>query len=159
MRLSIVCGFLLLTTAAAAEAPPAFRPISDFYHTAFGSEQGAPSDPYMLAQTPDGWLWLGGPNGLFRFDGVQFESVALEGRDPNLSSAIISLFAEESGDLWVGYIYGGVSRIGHGTMSHYGMAQGLPESSVNALERDAQGALLAATVRGLFRFDGTRWHS
>jgi signal transduction histidine kinase/ligand-binding sensor domain-containing protein len=113
----------------------------------------------MLAQTPDGWLWLGGPNGLYRFDGVQFEPVTLEGRDPNLSSAIISLFAEESGDLWVGYIYGGVSRIGHGTMSHYGMAEGLPESSVNALERDAQGTLLVATVRGLLRFDGTRWHS
>jgi signal transduction histidine kinase/ligand-binding sensor domain-containing protein len=112
----------------------------------------------MIVQTPDGWLWLGGPNGLFRFDGVQFEPVTLEGRNPYLSSAIRYLHAEESGDLWVGYIYGGVSRIGHGTMSHYGTAEGMPEASVNELERDAQGALWAATVRGLLRFDGTRWH-
>jgi hypothetical protein len=26
-----------------------------------------------LAQTTDGFLWLGGPNGLFRFDGTRFE--------------------------------------------------------------------------------------
>jgi signal transduction histidine kinase/ligand-binding sensor domain-containing protein len=152
--------FLLLATAAAAQEPSStFRPISEFHHTAWTSEQGAPGDTYTLAQTPDGWLWLGGPNGLFRFDGVQFERVAVKGPNPEQSVAVFSLLAEESGELWVGHIYEGVSRLKKDSAQHWGTSEGLPAATITAIARDAQGVVWAATLyRGLFRFDGTRWH-
>src|ERR1700749_4222276 len=36
-------------------------------------KDGAPTDVTCLAQTSDGFLWLGSPNGLYRFDGTRFE--------------------------------------------------------------------------------------
>jgi signal transduction histidine kinase/ligand-binding sensor domain-containing protein len=155
------CGLavlLLISLAAASEAPTDFRPIAEFHHTTWTGDQGSPGDTWAIAQTPDGWLWLGGPRGLFRFDGVEFEPVSIEGRDPGQSPAVYSLLAEESGDLWVGYIYGGITRIRSGSMQHYGVAQGLPDASVVGLARDAQGVLWAATVTALLRLEGERWH-
>jgi len=35
-----------------------------------GAEQGFPGGPvYAIAQTPDGYLWIGAERGLIRFDG------------------------------------------------------------------------------------------
>ena len=42
-------------------------------HDFWSFNQGAPPDIACLAQTNDGFLWLGGQNGLFRFDGTRFE--------------------------------------------------------------------------------------
>src|SRR6202021_3199285 len=36
-------------------------------------QDGAPEDTNSLAQTTDGFLWLGSSTGLFRFDGTRFE--------------------------------------------------------------------------------------
>src|SRR5262245_11384461 len=97
---------LLLLSGNALGAEPAddFRPITDFHRTRWTSEEGAPGGTWALAQTSDGWLWLGGPQGLFRFDGIEFEPVTLVGRDPKESTAVYTLLAEEAGDLWVGYV-------------------------------------------------------
>ena len=161
MRARHWCGLavlLLSTLAAASERPADFRAISEFHHTAWTADQGSPGDTWAIAQTPDGWLWFGGPRGLFRFDGVEFEPVAIEGRDPRQSSAVYSLLAEESGDLWVGYAHGGITRIRNGSMQHYGEAEGMPLASVYRMARDAQHVLWAATIRGLVRLEGERWH-
>jgi ligand-binding sensor domain-containing protein len=149
-----VALLLLSTLASATETSADFRPISEFHHTAWTADDGSPGDTWAIAQTPDGWLWFGGPRGLFRFDGVEFESMVLEGRDAGQSSAVYSLFAEESGDLWVGYVYGGVTHIRNGSMRHYGEEHGMSAGSVFGLARDAHGALWAATSQGLMRQEG-----
>jgi ligand-binding sensor domain-containing protein len=38
-------------------------------------EEGAPSRINSIAQSTDGLLWIGGVDGLFRFDGVTFAEV------------------------------------------------------------------------------------
>lgn len=43
--------------------------ITQFAHTAWGTLEGAPRRIEAIAQTPDGYLWLGSEDGLFRFDG------------------------------------------------------------------------------------------
>ena len=42
-------------------------------HDSWTFKEGVPADVECLAQTKDGILWLGGPTGLFRFDGMRFE--------------------------------------------------------------------------------------
>jgi len=55
-----------------------------------------------MAQTPDGYLWLGTRDGLARFDGNRFE-VFTEWNTPGLkSSTIVHLFVDSKGGLWIG---------------------------------------------------------
>jgi len=49
--------------------------ISQYAHTAWRIRYGRlQSYPRAIAQTPDGYLWLGTESGLLRFDGVRFVS-------------------------------------------------------------------------------------
>jgi len=66
-------------------------------HDSWTFKEGAPADVTCLAQTNDGFLWLGGPNGLFRFDGTRFEPFSSPFGDRLLSTAVYSLFAPPSG--------------------------------------------------------------
>ena len=49
------------------------RQISQYGHTAWRVQDGALSaNPTSIAQTPDGYIWIGTKGGLYRFDGVTF---------------------------------------------------------------------------------------
>jgi ligand-binding sensor domain-containing protein len=111
----------------------------------------------MMAQTRDGWLWFGAPTGLYRFDGVQLERVTLEGLDPRHSRAISALYASDTGALWIGYVYGGVSLLKDGRFTHFDAAQGFGRGTVVALAEDRRGAIWAACADALRRYDGRQW--
>jgi ligand-binding sensor domain-containing protein len=44
------------------------QPLEDLAHMSWTRRDGAPSDIAALAQTRDGYLWIGSSFGLFRFD-------------------------------------------------------------------------------------------
>ncbi|KQN69256.1 hypothetical protein ASF04_13160 [Duganella sp. Leaf61] len=52
--------------------------LEDLNRTSWTQKDGVPSDIQCMAQTRDGWLWLGTPDGLYRFDGVTFERYPLK---------------------------------------------------------------------------------
>src|SRR5450830_883962 len=43
--------------------------LSDYHHDIWTGKDGAPAEVSAMAQTVDGWLWIGSSNGLYRFDG------------------------------------------------------------------------------------------
>lgn len=136
---------------------PAFAAAIDMHHMNWTAREGAPQMVLTMAQTRDGWLWLGSNNGLYRFDGVRFERYAPQGRKLP-ATAIATLKAFDDGALWIGYRYGGVSVLTGNTQHHYNERDGLPASAgVWGLERDGAQRLWAATTQGLFRLDGKRW--
>jgi signal transduction histidine kinase len=147
---------LLWCGCGAALSPD--RTIKELHHTAWGPGQGAPlGGALALAQTNDGYLWIAGPSGLFRFDGIAFERVALP-RDPKLSSlSLFSAFAPRGGGLWVGFTFGGVALLKEGRWQVFGVADGLPQSSPWQFAETPDGTLWLATGRDLARFDGARW--
>ena len=153
-RLAIAA--LLWCRGAAALSPD--LTIKELHHTAWGPSQGAPlGGAVALAQTNDGYLWIAGPSGLFRFDGIAFERVELP-HDPKLSSlSLFSAFAPRSGGLWVGFTFGGVARLKGGRWQVFGVADGLPQSSPWQFAETPDGTLWLATGRNLARFDGARW--
>ena len=147
---------LLWCSCAAALSPD--LTIKELHHTAWGPSQGAPlGGAVALAQTNDGYLWIAGPGGLFRFDGIAFERVALP-HDPQLQSlSLHSLFAPRSGGLWVGFKFGGVAFLKGGHWQVFSTAAGLPGSSPWQFAETPDGTLWVITGLDLARFDGARW--
>src|SRR3984957_18740510 len=149
---------LLWSGGAAALSPD--LTIKELHHTAWGPSQGAPlGGAVALAQTSDGYLWIAGPSGLFRFDGIAFERVELP-HDPKLVSLrLFSAFAPRGGGLWVGFAFGGLALLKDGRWQVFGAADGLPPGSPHEFAETPEGTLWVATGNGLARFDGTRWNA
>jgi len=153
---------LLAWPGTAARALALDRRIEQLHHTAWIARDGAPTEISAIAQTADGFLWLGTAGGLYRFDGQQFERVDLfpHGGGLGLSQNIASLTVGPDGALWIGFRLGGVMRLADGDVASarwYGLAQGLPVGTVFDVRPDRQGQVWAGTSRGLFLLRGDRW--
>jgi signal transduction histidine kinase/ligand-binding sensor domain-containing protein len=146
---------LLLCAPAHALSPD--LKVSQFYHTAWTVKEGAPTNVYALVQTVEGYLWIGGSAGLFRFDGVHFERIDAIRQHPLPSTYVHALWAPPSGGLWVGYSFGGASFIKDGRIENFGEREGLPVGTVRGFAQDKSGAVWIATTRGIRRLDGSRW--
>ena len=149
----------LLWCGCAAALSPGLT-IKELRHTAWGPSQGAPlGGALALAQTHDGYIWIASPSGLFRFDGIAFERVALP-HDPKLSSlSVSSAFAPRGGGLWVGFTFGGIAFLKDGRWQVFSSADGLPSGSPWQFAETPDGAVWVATTTDLARFDGTRWEA
>jgi signal transduction histidine kinase/ligand-binding sensor domain-containing protein len=145
---------LAIVTLGASMTAHAQIPL---HHSTWTIANGAPGEVDAIAQTTDGFLWLGATAGLFRFDGVTFERYVPPSHTALPSENISSLFTLPDGTLWVGYRFGGASHISGRELTSYGEAQGLPRGSLNQFVRDSAGTLWAATTTGLARFERTSW--
>jgi signal transduction histidine kinase/ligand-binding sensor domain-containing protein len=157
LRSLAVCLTLLLTTCSARAVDPNQR-ISQYGHTAWRIQDGVFSGtPNAIAQTTDGYLWIGTQNGLVRFDGVRF--VPWTPRKGNLlSSGIFSLLAATDGSLWIG-TSSHLVHLQNGSLTHYLDAGGRINSIVKAHDgriwitrsrvRDDKGPLCVVTDTSL----------
>jgi len=159
-RRLLICFCLLLRIlggeAVADESVPS---LAQYNHTSWTAKDGAPGDMWALARSCDGWLWLGGPTGLYRFDGIRFERVEIDGLPPDRSKAISVLYASDQGDLWIGYTYGGASLMRAGRFRHFGAEQGMGRGSVIAFAQDREGAMWVASSDALRRLTAARWEA
>src|SRR6201999_1332206 len=115
------------------------------------------SEVSALAQTRDGFLWLGSVTGLFRFDGIRFELFHPPFGAQLLSTNVSSLFAPKSGGLWIGYVFGGFSFVKDGQVTNYGGETSSATGSVWNFSQGPEGTMWAATNSGLWKFDGSQW--
>ncbi|WP_195763525.1 sensor histidine kinase [Duganella guangzhouensis] len=150
--LAIACP--VWSVASASDPLPFWR--SSLSHQAWTKRDGAPSNPRAVVQDSTGMLWFGAADGLFRFDGVQFERVETIGGNKLLSSNVSALAV--SGDtLWVGYTFGGISVFRHGAVQHYGEAEGVPPSGITQFGLTADGTRWFSSASGIHWLDGARW--
>lgn len=103
----VITRHILLACMLLAWAPCAFAldptlDLSQYAHTAWKVRDGFfKGEIISIAQTPDGYLWLGTEFGLLRFDGVKNSPW----QPPNQqlpSNYIFSLLATHDGTLWIG---------------------------------------------------------
>ena len=111
-------------------------------------EQGLPQNSVRaLAQTRDGYLWIGSDDGVARFDGVRFVSFGL--REGLRSGPVRTLFEDSHGALWIGTAGGGLTRWQDGQFTTFTTRDGLPADSITALGEDSEGRLWVGTEAGL----------
>jgi signal transduction histidine kinase/ligand-binding sensor domain-containing protein len=96
---------LFLTAVHEAVAAP-----EDYLVDVWDTENGLPgSTVTAIAQTPDGYLWVGTYAGLARFDGVRFVTFDPV-NTPELSQARVQgLFLDANGTLWINTFRGGLT--------------------------------------------------
>ena len=120
-------------------------------------ENGLPQNTVQaLAQTQDGFLWLGTEAGLVRFDGVEFQTYDHNSNPALPGSDIRALLATRDGALWIG-TNAGLARWKDGAVRVFTTADGLPANGILALSEDASGALGVWTEQGPARMAGDRF--
>ena len=161
-RLARRLGLALLL--ASCVPPVAFAapdlPLRQFVRRVWTTDDGLPqSSVNALAQTPDGYLWVGTSGGLARFDGVRFEVFDPGTRPPLPIGRILALLADPDGSLWIATERDGLWRRSGGRFTAVETEPPLREP-IWALARAADGTLWAGTERGAGTLRGAapaRW--
>lgn len=148
----LLAAAALLPAAPAAALNPQTR-LADYNHTSWTAKDGAPAEINTMAQTPDGWLWLGTSTGLYRFDGVHFDRYPLPESIHQQHNHVRTLFAGPNGDLWIGYGSEGLSVLHRGGAVEnipFDTKLGLPNNFV--FDRD--GNPWITSVTGMYHYVG-----
>ncbi len=152
-------AFAALLAALAASATEAPLPLARATLDVWGAGQGLPQNTVQaIAQTIDGYLWVGTQEGLARFDGSRFTLFDRRSTPELGASSVVALLAELDGTLWVGTNGGGLLRMRDGRFEAVRPETGFTGTKVQALARDGKGVLWVGTDdAGLFRLEGSRF--
>jgi signal transduction histidine kinase/ligand-binding sensor domain-containing protein/CheY-like chemotaxis protein/HPt (histidine-containing phosphotransfer) domain-containing protein len=141
-----VCLLLLAAGPAAGEDSLLGR----YALRSWGLKEGLPQATVRaIAQSRDGYLWLGTQTELVRFDGVRF--TVADGRGGPLS-----LLGDREGGLWYAPFGRGVIRRADGRATNWTARDGLPGEIVHQIFEDRDGAVWMATSGGLARWSHGR---
>ena len=108
------------------------RSIAQFIHRRWNRSSFPAGEVHAVAQTSDGYLWIGAENGLFRFDGVSFRRFDFSTSTPYPAGPVLALRADARGGLWVLLESPGLLRLYNGVF-----------------EAPIPGAVLLTGARGL----------
>jgi PAS domain S-box-containing protein len=146
----------LLMCIAAATAALALDPrvtLTQYGHRAWLTDDGLPQSTLQaIAQTPDGYIWIGTQNGLVHFDGVHFTAPDNAPRARNLY--VFALLVDHRGTLWVGSTgEQSLFTYSDGFLTPVTSIHALGVNSVFSLAAASDGAIWMATNAGVVRRD------
>lgn len=121
-----------------------------FSSVLYDNTNGLPtSEANAIAETGDGFIWIGSYAGLIRYDGNTFERLDSTG---GLTS-IKCLFVDSRDRLWIGTNDNGVAVLEEGTLKRWGKQDGLKSAHTRDIAEDQNGTLYIATNRGISLID------
>ena len=129
---------ILLACGDCASALDPSLDLSQYAHTSWKVREGFTSGTiFAMAQTPDGYLWLGTESGLARFDGVR----AVPWQSPNgeqlPSNFVQDLLVARDGTLWIGTDKG-LASWKDGSLKRYPDVAG---HRIYSMQQDARGTV------------------
>ena len=140
--LAMAAVSLLFASAPLLALHPSLA-VGQYAHTAWTIRDGfSLGNVYAMAQTPDGYLWLGTEFGLFRFDGVRFLPWQPPAGQHLPDKNINSLLVTRDGSLWIG-TFGGLVILRDGRLAR---PPALHDQFVASLFEDREGTVWAASL-------------
>lgn len=146
----LLAGCFFLCSPVSGEDDLSFN--RHFVLTNWESEQGQPFLAITcMAQTPDGYFWVGSYDGLAKFDGVRFEKLS-QGVFGSEDILVLSMVVDPAGTLWVGTSEGIWRR------KAQSWTQFTPASElVYSLSCDSKGKVIALAGNDLLSWTGERF--
>ena len=143
--------FLLLLWVGPAVALDPGRPLSQFTHEMWSTENGLPQNTvHAITQTRDGFIWIATEEGLARFDGFSF-TVFDKQNTPQFKSNDVRAIAEDRhGILWIGTV-DGLVQVQNGRFKAFEIPGGSAGNRIASIYEDRAGSLWVATSAGLSR--------
>lgn len=140
---------LLPVDSQTALALDSSKELSQLGHEVWLTENGLPQNTvHAIAQTKDGYIWIGTEEGLTRFDGVKFTVFDKQNTPELKSNYIRNLLVDRQGGLWIGTAQGLVHML-DGRFTLFTRDDGLPSETIQAVCEDREGNLWVATANGL----------
>ncbi len=104
------------------------------------------SEANAIAETADGFIWIGSYGGLIRYDGNTFERY----KSTTGIASVVSLFVDSHDRLWIGTNDNGAAVMdNYGNVTMYGKPEGLPSASVRSFAEGNDGEIYIATTQGV----------
>lgn len=149
-------AIFLLCTFNIVQAREPKTTSNQYKHQIWTTEDGLPTNTVQaIEQTRDGYMWIGTPAGLVRFDGQSFKIYDQEDLHSE-SSDVLSLFVDGEGTLWIGTNGGGVVQFSENRFTNLKASQGLASNVVWSITEDHENNIWLATDNGLSRYrDGS----
>ena len=109
---SVALAFGLVASAVVTAAA---APSRDYVIDVWGTDRGLPTSfVNAVAQTPDGYLWIGTQNGLLRFDGLRFVAFDPDNTPALAHARVEHLFVDGTGTLWANTYDGSLTSVRRG---------------------------------------------
>ena len=144
LRVGAAAAALLIFCATSSTALDPHRMISQYARDHWTIENEFPGGARSaIAQTPDGYLWIGTEKGLFRFDGLSFRVFQQASPESLPIGSVEQLTTDNSGNLWVLLANTKLLRFHDGKFE---LGRGEAEIGVTAIGRRANGAPLFASL-------------
>ena len=154
---TIILVSILLLNAVSFKPLKAEKENIDLNRTGIGyasvlydNTNGLPtSEANAIAETEEGFIWIGGYSGLVRYDGsefVRFDSTT------GIAS-VISLFVDSKDRLWIGTNDSGVFVMKNADLTRFTREDGLRDLSIREIGENSTGEIFIATTRGIYYID------
>ncbi len=148
LRWFLISALVILAGRALPGQMPSYRRLT--------GRDGLPqSQPQVLMEDRNGFLWVGTHGGVARLGGQGFQTFGgISGLKGNRVSALLEA---PDGSVWVGYEDGGLVRIEGDHVSLFGPSQGLEVLDTFSLAVGGDGQVRVGTREGLFLARGSRF--
>ena len=145
--------FVLLTWAVSCCAGTHVEPLRGYAVDVWNSSNGLPQNTAAtIAQSSDGFLWIGTEAGLARFDGSGFRVLNTQNSPGLIDSEIRRLLSAHDGSLWIS-TGGGLCRMDRGKITAEN-SYGLPDRP-RVMFEDSRNQIYVGGRTGLFLRDNS----
>ena len=141
--------------AVSAQAIDPSRMVSQYLRDSWGTEKGFPGGSVSsIAQTADGYLWIGTDKGLLRFDGLNFRQFE-QASGSFAIGPVRTLLADSQANLWILLQDTKLFRYHDGKFE---LVRGEAENGVTAMALDTTGkAVVSSVAMGVLIYDGKQF--
>ncbi len=145
-----IAFFLILLSPVHAQAAVDY--LAEYEVVEYDSYDGLVSEQLnTIAQTPDGYIWVGTYSGLYRYDGYRFEKFDIDDR----ICSVMELYVASDGRLWIGTNDTGIAVYDPETEEYrfFTTDDGLASNSIRSVCEDEDKNIYVGTVGELSIID------